>query len=146
RRVVGQMRRDGDVPRIDREHRRALAALRRPDQRPVLEAGGQEVRAGERGDERIRRPRDEIGGRAGLPQLPVDDYAYVRGERGRILKVVRHEQRRDLEAGEQLLQLGAYLNARVSVERGKRLVEEEDRRIARERAGERYALALAAGQ
>ena len=112
--------------------------------RTAPSARRQEVRAGERGDERIRRPRDEIRRAPVLAQPAVDDHADLRRERRGVLEVVGHEQRRDLEPGEQLLQLGAHLDARVRVERGERLVEEKDRRVARERAGERDALTLAA--
>ena len=79
-----------------------------------------------------------------LAQPAVDDDTDLRRERRGVLEVVGHEQRRDLEPGEQLLQLGAHLDARVGVERGERLVEEKDRRVAGERAGERDALALSA--
>src|SRR5581483_6680562 len=40
----------------------------------------------------------------------------------------------------------AHDSLRLRVERGERLVEEEDAGVARERAGERDALALAAGE
>ena len=66
------------------------------------------------------------------------------GERGRVLEVVRHEQRRDLETGEELLQLESHLDLRVGVESRERLVEQQDLGVARERAGERDALPLAA--
>ena len=48
--------------------------------------------------------------------------------------------------GEQLLQLAAHHRARVRVERRERLVEQQHARVARQRAGQRDALALAAGQ
>ena len=76
----------------------------------------------------------------------VDDDADLVGERRRVLEVVRDEQRRDLEPGEQLVQLGADRRLRVRVERGERLVEEQHLRVAGERAGERDALPLAAGE
>ena len=57
---------------------------------------------------------------------------------------MRHEQGRDLETGEELLQLDSHLDLRVGVERRERLVEQEDLGVAREGAGERDALALAA--
>ena len=88
--------------------------------------------------------RDEVGGTAGLPQLPFDEHADVAGESRGILEVVRHEQRRDLEPGEELLQLGPHVDLGVRVERRERLVEQQDLGVAGERAGERDALALAA--
>ena len=51
-----------------------------------------------------------------------------------------------VELGEQVLQLAAHDAARVRIERRERLVEQEHRRVARQRAGERDALALATGQ
>ena len=51
-----------------------------------------------------------------------------------------------VELGEQVLQLAAHDAARVRVQRRQRLVEQQHRRVARERARERDALALAAGQ
>ncbi len=86
---------------------------------------------------------------AGVPDWrssPVDDHADPLGERGRVLEVVRDEQHRDAELVQQLVQLGADAGLRVRVERGERLVEEQHGRVARERARERDALALAAGQ
>ena len=90
--------------------------------------------------------RDELGRRAGLAKRAVDDHADLVGERGGVLEVVRHEQDGDLEPGEQLVQLGADRRLRVRVERGERLVEQQHLRVARERARERDALALAAGE
>ena len=44
------------------------------------------------------RPCDELGRRSELAQLPVDDHADLVGERRRVLVVVRHEHRRQIEA------------------------------------------------
>ena len=106
----------------------------------------QEVRAGERGDERIGGPRHEVGRRSRLAKPALDDHADLVGESGRVLEVVGHEQGRDLETGEELLELGAHVDLRVGVERRERFVEQEDLGVARERARERDALALAAGE
>ena len=81
-----------------------------------------------------------------LAQLAVDDHADAVGERGRVLVVVRDEQRRQAELAQQLLQLAADRDLRVRVERRERLVEQQHAGVARERAGERDALALAAGE
>ena len=51
-----------------------------------------------------------------------------------------------VELGEQVLQLAAHDAARVRVQRRQRLVEQQHRRVARQRARERDALALAARQ
>ena len=66
------------------------------------------------------------------------------GEGSRVLEVVRHQQRRDLEVGEELLQLGSHLDLGVGVERRERLVEEQDLGVACQGPGERDALPLAA--
>ena len=81
-----------------------------------------------------------------LAELAVDDHADLVGERRRVLVVVRDEQRRQRELAQQLVQLAADGRLRVRVERGERLVEEQHARVARERARERDALALAAGE
>ena len=85
-------------------------------------------------------------GRSRLSQPPVDDHAHALREGRRVLEVVRDEQDRDAEPGEQVVQLGADRRLRVRVERRERLVEQQDLRVARERARERDALPLAAGE
>src|SRR5581483_6895555 len=65
-------------------------------------------------------------------------------ERRRVLEVVRDEDGRQRELGQQLLQLRADAGARVRVERRHRLVEQQDLGIACEGASERDALPLAA--
>ena len=54
------------------------------------------------------------------------------------------EQDGYLEPGEELLQLRPNVRFRVSVERGERLVEQQDVRVAGERARERDALPFSA--
>ena len=68
------------------------------------------------------------------------------GERRRVLVVVGHEQRRQPELAQQLLQLAAHGRLRVRVERRERLVEQQHAGVARERPRQRDALALAAGE
>ena len=87
--------------------------------------------------------QEVVGGRD-LAQPPVDDHADAVGERGRVAEVVGHDDRREPQLGEQVLQVGAHARARVRVERRQRLVEQQDAGVAGERAGERGALALAA--
>ena len=91
-------------------------------------------------------PVDELARGRELAERAVDDHADLVGERGRVLEVVRDEDRRQRELAQQLLQLGAHRALRVRVERGERLVEQEHARVAGERARERDALALAAGE
>ena len=67
-------------------------------------------------------------------------------ERRRVLEVVRDDDRREPEVVEQLAKLGTNPRARMGVERREWLVEEEQRRVARERASERDSLALSSRQ
>ena len=68
------------------------------------------------------------------------------GDLHRLLLVVRHEDRRHVDLLVQAAQPVAQLGAHAGVERSERLVEQEDARLRRERAGERHALPLAAGE
>ena len=61
-----------------------------------------------------------------------------------LLLVVRDEDRRDAERLLDLLQALAQLRADLDVERAERLVEQQHRRLVRERPRERDALLLAA--
>ena len=147
---------DRDVPRVDDDSDLAarlvgrvdpLSALEHDGRQPVVVALGvpaQEVRARERGDERILRPRDELLGRSHLAQRSLDEDADGVRERGRVLVVVRDDQRRQVERAQQLLELGAHARLRVGVERGQRLVQEQHARVTRKRPRERHALPLAA--
>ena len=84
---------------------------------------------------------------AGLPDCsmrPVVHHDDPVGERERLVVVVGHEQDREAEADEERAQLGDEPLAERAVERAERLVEHEQARRGRERAGERDALLLAA--
>ena len=87
----------------------------------------QEVPAGEARDERVGGSGDKLVGRPSWSSFPVRDHADPVGERGRVLEVVRDEDRRQPEVAEEPLQLGSDIRARVGVERGHRLVEEQHR-------------------
>ena len=63
----------------------------------------EQVGAGERGDERIGRPVDELVGSCELAQASVDDHADLVGERGCVLEVVGDEDGRERELLQQLL-------------------------------------------
>ena len=106
----------------------------------------EQVGAGERRDERVCRSVDELGRGRELAQPAVDDHADLLGERGGVFEVVRDEDRRQRELVQQLLQLRAHRSFRVGVEGGERFVEQDHAGPARERAGERDALALATGE
>ena len=81
-----------------------------------------------------------------LAQAPVDDDPDAVGQRGGVAEVVGHEQGRQRQGAEHVLQLAAHGRARVRVERRERLVEQQDLRVARQGARDRHALALAARQ
>ncbi len=106
----------------------------------------QEVRTREARHEPVRRRREQLGRRAQLEDPSLDDHAHPVGERGRVLEVVRDEERRQPQLGEELGELAANDPARVGVERRERLVEQQHRRVARERPRQRDPLALAAGE
>ena len=116
-------------------------AVTRLDDRP-----GKDGSAGEARDERVPWQRDEVGGGGELQDDAVADHADAVSERGGILEVVRDEDRRQPEIVEQSAQLRADLGARVRVERRQRLVQQQQRRVSRQRAGERDPLALSPGQ
>ena len=97
-------------------------------------------------DERVARVAQEVVGGRDLAQPPVDDHADAVGERGRVAEVVGHDA---CVGSAQLRRAGPASSARTlarvcGVERRQRLVEQQDAGVARERAGERDALALAA--
>jgi hypothetical protein len=140
---------DADLP-LGLVDRQEFLAARESDrrQRAVAPPGApaEEVGTGEGGDEGVARVRDEVGRRPELAQAAVHEHAHLVGERRRVLVVVRHEQRRQLEPAQQLGELVPNLCLRVRVERGERLVEEEHRGVARECPRERDPLPLAARQ
>ena len=68
------------------------------------------------------------------------------GDLHRLLLVVRDEHGRDVDLVVQAPQPLAQLGADVGVERAERLVEQQDLGLDGQRAGERHALALAAGE
>ena len=107
---------------------------------------GQQVAAGEAGHERMGGLVDELDRRGDLEQLAAVEDADAAGERGRVLEVVRDDDRRQRQLAQHLLQLDPHGRPRVGVERGQRLVEEQGLGVARERAREADALALPARQ
>ena len=103
-------------------------------------------RADEAGDEGVDRVVVEVERAAGLLDDAVAHHDDLVGHRHRLDLVVRHVDRRRLEALVQLLDLGAHLHAQLRVEVRQRLVEQEHLRIADDRAAHRDALPLAAGE
>ena len=104
----------------------------------------EQVSAGEPGNEGVGGRCDELVRSAQLEDVALGENADPVGERSGILEVMGDEDRRQAELAQQLLELGAHTRARVRVERGHRLVEQQHRGIACERPGQRDPLALAA--
>ena len=105
---------------------------------------GEHDGAGEVGDERRRGRRGELGGGALLDDAAAVDHADAVAEQRGLGEVVRDEQGRHARLGQHRGQLAPARGARARVERGERLVEQQRRGAARERAGDGDALALAA--
>ena len=94
----------------------------------------------------VARRVEDVARRAGLlDPAVVHDHDQV-GERHRLFLAVGDVDEGDAELALEALQLGAHLDAQERVERRQRLVEEQDRRIGDQRAGQRHALLLAAGE
>src|SRR5215208_4643273 len=112
----------------------------RPGDGRVEEAHG----ADEIGDEGGRRRAVDLGRRADLLDDAVVHHHDAVGHGERLLLVVGDHDGRDAEALLQGADLLAQAHPHLGVERRERLVEEEEVRRRRERAGERDALLLAA--
>ena len=90
--------------------------------------------------------RIDLERRAVLLQPPAAHDRDVIGERERLGLVVGDVDEGDAGAALQLLELGAHALAQLGIEIGQRLVEQQDRRLDHQRARERDALLLAAGE
>ena len=152
--VGGRLQRDADLPRVDgdadapgrRLGRAHDAAGVERDLDAAVAAARQQVAAGEGRHEGVGRMGDELRRGPLLAQAPVDDHPDPVGQRGGVAEVVGDDERRQRQGAEDVLQLAAHDRARVRVERRQRLVEQQDLRVARQRARDRDALALAARQ
>ena len=102
--------------------------------------------ADEAGDELARRMLVDLGGRADLLDPALVEDGQPVAHRQRLLLVVRDVDERDPELLLDPLQLDLELLAQLEVERAERLVEQERLRPVDDRARERDALALAAGE
>ena len=136
-----------------KRQRRGLAVAKRNRDRwtavELREFAGNEIhrrRAHEAGDEHVGGPVVD-----GLRLVELLDRALVHdgdagGERHRLDLVVGDVDRGLADPLMELLDLGAHVDAQLGVEIGQRLVEQEELRIAHQRAPHGDALALAAGQ
>ena len=98
------------------------------------------------GDELALRMLVHLRRRPDLLDLPlVEDREAIR-HRQRLFLVVRDVDEGDADLALDRLQLDLHLLAQLEVERAERLVEEEHLRPVHDRARERDALSLAAGE
>ena len=137
------------VTRGDRRRRRCSVS-RRGEQLEVVRSHQPAAELGDRAEEAhhevVRRLVVELVGRADLLDLAVGHHHDRVGDLHRLLLVVGDEHRGDVDLVVQAPQPGAQLLAHLRVERAERLVEQQHLRLDRERAGQRHALALAAGE
>ena len=92
------------------------------------------------------RPLVDVARRADLLDAPLVHHRDLVRQRERLALVVRHVDGGDPQLALQPLQLEAHLLAQLGVEVGQRLVEQQQRRLHHQRARERQALLLAAGE
>ena len=120
-----------------------------PSAARARESDGHEVhlrRADEPGDEAVARrvvQRERCTRLLDPPAAKHDDPV---GHRHRFHLVVRHVDHRRAQAPVQRDDLGAHRNPQLRIEIRQRLVEQEDPRLAHDRAPDRHALPLAAGE
>ena len=102
---------------------------------------GIQVEADQPGDVLGGGAPGDLGRRALLHHAPVLEHEQPVGQHERLEGVVGDEQARPGEVGEVALELGLHVEAGAGVEGRERLVEQQQRRVAGERPGERDPLA-----
>ena len=100
-------------------------------------------RTDEMGNEGGGRPGVDLGGAAHLLDAAAVHHHDAVGHGERLLLVVRDHDGGDAEPALQRLDLVAQAHAHARIQRGQRLVEQQQRRRGGERPGERHALLLA---
>ena len=88
----------------------------------------------------------DLARRADLLDAALVHHRDAVAHRERLFLVVRHEDERDADLALDALQLELHRLAQLQVERAERLVEQQRARVVDERAGQRDALLLAAGE
>jgi hypothetical protein len=106
---------------------------------------GEHVGPCQLGHQRIRRAPLDHFGHVELDDLARDENADPVGQRDSIGERVGDEDGRQLDGREQARQLVADGATRDRVEGAKRLIEQQQPRVTRQRAGKRGALAFATG-
>ena len=102
--------------------------------------------ADEAGDEDRRRPVVDLGGGADLVDVArVHDRDAV-AHRQRFLLVVGHVDERDADLALDALELELHDLSQLEVEGAERLVEQQRTGVVHQRAGQRHALLLSAGE
>ena len=132
---------------------RQLPAARRRAARVRPSAGGDLDRdqahgraADEAGDEGVDRVGEDAGGGVVLLQEAAVHHRHLVGHGDGLELVVGDVDDGGVEVVVEALDLRAHLHAELGVEVGERLVHQEDRRVAHQRAAEGDALLLAAGE
>ena len=151
---VGAVRADDDRGRPQRhEDGSGLAVVGHDERAAVVEGdlvavrgAGVEVQADELGDVLGGRAAGDLGGAALLHDAPVLEHHQPVRQDERLERVVRDHQARPREARQVPLQLGLHVEPGAGVQRRQRLVEQQQGRVAGQRAAQRHALRLAAGQ
>ena len=112
----------------------------------LVDADDQVRRAEEARDELGPRPRVQLVRRPDLEQPAFVEHADPVGDLERLFLVVRDEDRRDSHLALDAVDGAPQIDADLRVERAERLVEQQHLGAMRQRAGERDALLLAAGE
>ena len=97
-------------------------------------------------DELVGRVLVDLRGRADLLDAALVEHGQAVAHRQRLLLVVRDVDERDADLVLDALELGLHALAQLEVQRAERLVEQQHARAVDDRARERDALALAAGE
>ena len=103
-------------------------------------------RADEAVDEKRLRPVVDRHRRIELLDLALVHHGDAVGDAHRLVLIVGHQDGGEAELALQPLDLDLHVEPEVAVERGERLVEQQDRGLDGQRAGERHPLLLAARQ
>ena len=115
--------------------------------RAVVDAAVKQIDVAEEvEDERRGRLIVDLVGRADLLDPPLVHHHDAVGHFERLFLVVGDEDAGDVQLVVQPAQPAAQLLAHLGVERAERLVEQQHARLDRQRARQRHALALAAGE
>ena len=130
-----------------RRCRGAVRDRRRPRrQRPRPRPAKKLDLADEIGDEAVGRRVIDLAGAADLHDAAAAHDADGVAHRQRLFLVVGDQDEGDADLALQVLQLDLHVAAQLAVERGQRLVEQQHGRPVDQRARQRHALLLAAGQ